>query len=775
VHERSLDDLIGDLDAVVWEATATPDLRFTYVSPAAERILGHPVRCWLEEPGFWEAHIHPDDREVAVELCAKAVARHEHHVFEYRWLRGDGEVIRICDAVHVLPGSVLRGVMMDVTERHETEERLRLLLDNAQDCVYRIRLHPRLAFEYVSPGCEPITGRPPADFYADPWLPFELAHPDDRHVLEGAMAGEEGPDLFRYVRDDGSEAWVETRRRFEYDGDGRHVAIEGFARDVTDRVRAQALFEAAYQQAPVGMAITALGPPGGDRLVEVNEALCAFLGRSREALLAGRLDDFTHPDDRGSADRERRFVLPDGREVWGALRATLVRDPEGRPLHGLAHVEDVSDRRAFEHELAHRALHDPLTGLPNRALFLDRLAGALAVRPRHADHSVAVLYVDVDELKAVNDARGHAAGDALLRDVAHRLRDALRPGDTVARIAGDEFTVLCADIPGDGDAAALADRLVAAARGPAEAEHVPTVSVGIATRRPGPSASPDELLADADLALMYAKRLGGGHVQVFDERLRRSAVARRHTESELRRAHQRGELRLHYQPIVDLRSGEPLGVEALVRWEHPERGLLPPGEFVPLAERTGAIVELGRWVIEQCCRDLSSGGLVRSVSINLSARQLVDARLPETVEAALSSCGLEASALCFEVTETALVEDPARAAAALAALRRLGARVAIDDFGTGYSSLAQLKTLPVDVIKVDRLFVQGLADDARDLAVVAAIIRMAGALGLDLVAEGIETEAQRERLAALGCEHGQGFLFARPMPLEALHGLAAGA
>jgi diguanylate cyclase (GGDEF)-like protein/PAS domain S-box-containing protein len=762
---ESLEDLIGALDAVVWEATASPDLRFTYVSPAAERILGHPVGRWLDEPGFWERHIHPDDRDVAVALCERAVARHEHHVLDYRWLTGDGDVVRIHDVVRVLPagdGVLLRGVMTDITDRHETAERLRLLLENAQDCFYRIRLQPDLAFEYVSPGCATLSGRPPAAFYADPLLPLAIAHPDDRHILEAALQGAEGPDLFRYLHPDGRAVWVETRRHFVRDAEGRPVAIEGVGRDVTDQVRTKALFQAAFEQAPIGMGLTELEGGDADCLVAVNDALCAFLQRSADELAGRRLDDFAHDEDRGTRS-EKRYVRPDGSVVWGALRGVVVRDPEGRALHGLAQVEDVTGRRAFEEELAHRALHDALTGLPNRMLFVDRVQRALAARRRDGER-VAVLYVDVDDLKAVNDALGHAAGDTLLRVVGQRLHAAVRPGDTVARIAGDEFTVLCPDVVGPDALPALADRLVRGVREPLRLngrDLVPTISVGVAECMPGPDAAPDELLADADLALMEAKGLGGGHVQRFDDRLRARAVRRRHTEAEIRGARERGELRLHYQPIVDLDSGGVTALEALLRWEHPSRGLLLPNEFIPLAERTGAITDLGCWVIEQACRDLARSEAGR-MCVNLSARQLADDALPGVVRDALDAAGVPASALCFEVTETALVEDPPRAVAALEALRALGAQVAIDDFGTGYSSLAQLKTLPVDVLKIDRLFVQAVGDDERDAAVIAAVVSMAAALGLELVAEGIETEAQRDRLVALGCPRGQGFLFAHP-------------
>jgi diguanylate cyclase (GGDEF)-like protein/PAS domain S-box-containing protein len=795
--EPALEELIDHLDAVVWEARAHPALQFTYVSGAAERILGHPARDFYGGPGFWAAHIHPDDREQAVRYCEDAVARREHHTFEYRWVAGDGRVVWLRDVVRVYEGDplVLRGVMIDVTELRAREEQLRLLLDNAQDCVFRVRLGSDPAFEYVSPAVETLTGYRPEDFLADPYLALRIVEPEFRELVASTLAGRPVTrETTAWRHRDGSIRWLETALRVVREEAGRPAAVEGVARDVTERVRAeersrraQALFGAAFDQAPLGMGLTSLDPAHADELVAVNDALCDMLGRSREELLSQRMDDLTHPEDRGRSVAlkarmlegeipsfyvEKRYVRPDGSIFWGGLHGTIVHDGDGRAVNGLGQVEDVSARRAVEAELSHRALHDGLTGLPNRQLFMDRLDHALAQRPRDEDAQVAVLFVDVDDLKAINDSYGHSAGDAVIRQVGAKLAEAVRPGDTIARLAGDEFTVLCESVPGPGAAAQLAERLLAALQEPLDAEgHRVAVraSAGVALARPATGVAADTLLGAADDALLRAKELGKQRVQLFDDHMRERAQRRRHSAADLRGALERDELCLHYQPVVHLPSGAIQAAEALVRWQHPTRGLVAPMEFIPLAERLGVIVDIGRWVVGQACRESADwprdrrGERLR-LSLNLSSRQLAEPDLTERLAETIAANGGEARRISFEITETAIVDEPQAALRTMRALQELGAQVAIDDFGKGHSSLAQLKTFPVDVLKLDRLFVRGIESSERDAALIDAVIAMARALGVHLVVEGIEQQGQLDALAALGCQWGQGFHFARPMP-----------
>jgi diguanylate cyclase (GGDEF)-like protein len=429
--------------------------------------------------------------------------------------------------------------------------------------------------------------------------------------------------------------------------------------------------------------------------------------------------------------------------------------------------------------LAHRVLHDPLTDLPNRTLFLDRLALALARLPRQQT-SIAVLFIDLDNFKVVNDSLGHGAGDRLLVELGRRLCDAIRPSDTIARFGGDEFVVLCEDITEAHDAVAVGERIVAAASKPFTLdgrEMFVSASVGVALAVDA-VATPETLLRDSDVAMYRAKERGRGRVEVFDEALRTRIMERLDLENGLRRAIQRGELRVYYQPEVSLSQRRMVAVEALVRWEHPERGLLEPKEFVPLAEETGLIVEIGEWVLNEACRQIAtwrSNGADIGVAVNVSARQLVQSDIVEVVRDALERSGLPPESLCLEITESAVMRDPEAALATLTLVKDLGVKVALDDFGVGFSSLAQLKEmLPLHALKVDRSFISGLADDDRNSAIVAAVVMMATTLGLTAIAEGVETEAQAEQARALGCDVSQGFFFTAPEPAELIEGRFGG-
>jgi diguanylate cyclase (GGDEF)-like protein len=458
-----------------------------------------------------------------------------------------------------------------------------------------------------------------------------------------------------------------------------------------------------------------------------------------------------------AAVRERDLVRSDLESTNRDLTAR-----ERQQLHDL--VESQA-------QLAYQALHDSLTGLPNRLLLADCLAQAL-----EHQRGVAVLFVDLDRFKIVNDSHGHAAGDLLLVAAATRLRAAVRRQDTVARFGGDEFVIICEDVTPTYYAKLLAWRISEAFREPfvVEGQEVfVSVSVGVAVGDHGDSY--EELLRDADSAMYRAKESGRSRFVLFDERMRTEAAARLEIESSLHRATERGELQLHYQPVIEIATGRIDGVEALVRWEHPQQGLLHPSSFIPLAEETGLIVPVGAWVLHEALRQWSlwrrSFGEPRTLAVNLSARQLRDPNLAATVRQALARYGVSPRELCLELTESSFMEDVESHGRTLAELRALGVQLAIDDFGTGYSSLTYLQRFPVTILKIDQSFVRGLGRDSSDEAIVESVIHLAHALGLRVVAEGVETADQLAALHRLGCDVAQGYYLGRPVPAAEVDGL----
>jgi diguanylate cyclase (GGDEF)-like protein/PAS domain S-box-containing protein len=463
-------------------------------------------------------------------------------------------------------------------------------------------------------------------------------------------------------------------------------------------------------------------------------------------------------------------------EVWYETTFVPEFNVDGEVESLLLVGRDITERRRHDEVLAHRATHDLLTGLPNRALFLTLLDEATARlgrgRGRARQRSLAVLFFDLDRFKVVNDSLGHAAGDQLLVQIAHRLRGVIRPGDVLARLGGDEFTVMVHGADAEG-AQAFAERLQDSLRQPIEVlgrDFLMSASIGVVTTAVREDSA--DLLRWADAAMYRAKESGRNRIARFDEVLRAEVSERLELDQMLRTAMDRGELRVEYQPEVDLASGELVGAEALVRWQHPTRGLIAAGEFVPLAEENGMIVHLGHWVLETACAQaqqwLAAGQLPErfTLRVNLSARQLELPSLAEDVRDLLARTGFPVQRLCLEITETALMRDVDHALAVLLELHRLGVSLAVDDFGTGYSSLSSLKKFPLDVLKIDRSFVDGLPDDAEDMAIVSTILLLARSLGLSTTAEGVETPAQRDALRALGCPTAQGFLFSTPRTPE---------
>jgi diguanylate cyclase (GGDEF)-like protein/PAS domain S-box-containing protein len=466
-------------------------------------------------------------------------------------------------------------------------------------------------------------------------------------------------------------------------------------------------------------------------------------------------------------DAEYRMLAKDGRTVWVQDHVTLTRGADGTVDSWSGILTDVTERHDLEAKLVRQAFRDPLTGLANRALFNDRMAHALA-RTERDTGLVGLLMIDVDDFKAVNDTLGHETGDLLLVAIADRLRAVNRPDTTIARLGGDEFAVLLENLPDDAAAVAVAARVTRAFERPFKidmssinARVTVGVAVDVANKR-----SASWLLRSADVAMYEAKRRCKGGFQQYDPVSYLAATKRVVLESELRRAVERKQFTLLYQPVVDLPTGRITGAEALIRWNHPKRGLLSPTEFVTILEATGMIVPVGAWVLDEACRQAAAWTArfadFATMAVNVSARQLATTEFIETVRAALEGNGLSPHHLTIEVTEQLAVEDSARTAARLQAARAHGVRVAVDDFGTGYSSLSYLRQLPVDTLKIDRSFVDGVGDDPDATSLARAILDLARTLKLRTVAEGIERQVQADTLRTLGCDYGQGYLFARP-------------
>jgi diguanylate cyclase (GGDEF)-like protein/PAS domain S-box-containing protein len=550
-------------------------------------------------------------------------------------------------------------------------------------------------------------------------------------------------------------------------------------RDVTGRVVAER--ERDRLDAVMGATpdlVTMVGRDG--RLLYANPAATAFFAVGADEALATRRAELP----RWALDRYRTEALPAlkatgtwrgelglvkaGREIPLSCVLVAHRDDDGHIDRISSISRDISESKLFEERLRHQATHDGLTGLPNRVLLMDRLEMALA-RTARLETGVAVLFCDVDRFKVVNDSLGHALGDDLLQEVGLRLAASVRPGDTVARFGGDEFVLLCSDLSSPRDAVVLSERVQASVREPitvGDAELVVTLSIGIAYDERGIS-QPNALVRDADAAMYRAKSRGRDRAEVFDDALRRRALDRLDTESGLRRAIDEGRLVVHYQPVIDLRDDEVSGFEALMRWEHPERGLLIPGDFMEVAEETGLIIPLGKHLFAEAChqtvewqRGQSRDGL--NVFVNFSAAQLRHSTVVQDVTIVLEETGIDPSCVQVEVTEHALLDDEDVAVAQIAALKDLGLKIVIDDFGTGYSSLSYLQRFPVDLLKVDRSFVSGVTHGQGDAAIVRGVIDLAHRLGLTAVAEGVESSDQVDTLRELGCERAQGYLLGRP-------------
>ena len=569
-------------------------------------------------------------------------------------------------------------------------------------------------------------------------------------------------------------------------GPAVHALVVALRRTTGELSEAEERFRRAFDDSQVGMGLVS---PAG-RFQRVNRAFCELTGYPERELLGRTFSEITHPDDveaeldalrelldgeRYGYRAEKRYIHADGHPIWTSLTVSPVYESDGTISYLISQVEDISDRKESEERLTQQALHDSLTGLPNRTLFADRVRMAAN---RRASLGYAIIYLDLDGFKLVNDTLGHAAGDQVLIEVGRRLERLLRAGDTLARLSGDEFALLCEEV-GEEDVRTIADRVIDAISTPIDLQGrtiTQAASIGIALySSDGTPAEPDEMLGDADLAMYRAKAAGKSRYAMFETWMRTGDTDQSALERELREGIANDELTVHYQPEVDLISGEITGAEALVRWQHPKRGLLEPAQFLFVAESSDLIADVDDFVMRQACfqaarwREELPDEERLTVSVNISERRLSDPGLSGKIAQSIADAKLPAQSICLEIAERAVMDRRAAALSAIPDLEALGIRLLIDDFGIAISSFGSLKRLPrLNAIKIDASFIAGLGHSREDSAGCAAIVGLAHGLGLTATAEGLEREEQLRELQALHCDRGQGYYFARPQPPEAL-------
>ncbi len=800
---RSLIQNASDLITVLEE-----DGTIRYESPTIERILGYRTEERLGKNAF--DYLHPDDEEWVKDSFDEALDNpgEVRPPVEFRLRHKDGSWRHMeATRTNLLDDPAVKGVvanLWDVTERkraeekiRDSEERYRAVMEQSAEAIWLFDpdtkqvLETNTAFqEMLGYTAEELCAMTNYDFVAHSRKDI------DATVWRKAQEEKDPPEERNYRRSDGTLLEVEVKGTLISYG-GKEVVCS-VARDLTGRKEAEKAlreseerFRSAFEDSPIGVALVDLD----GRRFRLNRALCEMLGYSEDELLCAYLEH-VHPDDReissehfrrlleegtGNYTLERRYLHADGHVVWNLTSVSLIQDSRGEPSHLVCLHQDITERKELEKQLRHQAFYDSLTDLPNRVLFLDRLGHALA-RASREDSPVAVLFIDLDDFKVINDSLGHDAGNAVLVEVAERLQASVRPGDTVGRIFGDEFAVLLEAPAGEEEACRVTERIQKGLQAPFEVDRQEVslrASIGVALGETDED-QPNEVLRHADLAMYEVKNSGNIRYKVYNPSMDARLVERMNLERDLRQALEREEFEVHYQPKVLLETEAIVGMEALVRWQHPERGLLPASQFILQAEETGLIDQIGLWVLKESCRQLKEWqerysaklGMPFGMCVNLSAREIRQPDLAGKVASVLQDTGLDPACLMLEITERTAKEEAEQTIGKLRELKDLGVQLAIDDFGTGYCSLLYLEHSLLDILKIDYLVVHREREDPEEYeSVLSAMTNMAHSLGLEVIVEGVETEEQLAKLKEMGCEMAQGYYFAEPLPSETLENL----
>lgn len=787
-YKQEMEILLDTTRAVPWRLDIETK-KFTFIGPQIEAILGYPAETWLDLDA-WIAHIHPADRETALSVCINKTDDSPEHDMQYRVISASGEIIWLRDVAASTRDAdkqivATNGLFIDITEQKQAEQQLRTseaqyrsVIETSGDGFWLLDssgylLHTNDAYARLSGySKDELVGMHVSQLEA-------REHPDETAAHIKKII-ENGTDLFEtcHRKKNGDQWDVEISTSYSHDAGDKFFV---FTRDISERKRTQRelrLIAEVFKNTSEGIVIT--DPKG--KIVDVNPAYCNITGYSREEMIGENPKKIK--SDRHDKEFYRQMwdsIITDGYwvgEIWDRrkngevfpkwLSINAVHDEEGSLTHYVGTFSDISVLKGIEKELEFMAYYDPLTGLPNRILFKDRLENEINHCCRQHTRC-ALLFLDLDRFKLINDTLGHTAGDELLVEVAHRLKSSIRNNDTIARMGGDEFTLLLTQLHSTDAAALVAQNVIKLLSQPFKI-HGDELRIGASI---GIAIYPDDgdnfttLTRHADAAMYEAKDKGRGCYHFYSEYMDKTAHEHLMLERDLHRAVDEEQFFLVFQPQIEALTGKTLQCEALIRWEHPEHGMVPPDRFIPIAEETDLIHSIGDWVIREVCRQIcqwrDAGVELPKVAINLSARQFRQNRLVERIMTILNEYQIDVDSIEFEITESVAMENADSTMRRLSALHQQGFSLAIDDFGTGYSSLSYLKRFPVHKLKLDRSFVQDIESDANDAAISSAVISMANSLGLDVVAEGVESEGQRDFLAQHGCRIMQGYLYSKPL------------